>query len=106
MGVNAGALNHLFSLQRPTPGSLNPDDWTDVDARVWGGIKAVSQRESLRFGVPLSEGQFVITIYWRDDVHANYRLIEPDSDRTFQILGYSDPDGGLERLDVLVVEVL
>ncbi len=106
MGVNAGALNHLFSLQRPTSGNLSADAWTDVDSRVWGGIKAVSQRESLRFGVPLSEGQSVITIYWRDDVHANYRLYETDSNRAFQILGYSDPDGGLERLDVLVVEVL
>ena len=67
---------------------------------------AVSQRESLRFGVPLSEGQFVITVYWRSDVRASYRMTEPDSDRTFQILGYSDPTGALEQLDLLVVEVL
>jgi head-tail adaptor len=106
VAVNAGALNHLFALQSPTPGDLSPDAWTTVDDMVWGEIKAVSQRESLRFGVPLSEGQFVITVYYRSDVRASYRMTEPDSDRTFQILGYSDPTGALEQLDLLVVEVL
>ncbi len=106
VGVNAGALNHLFKLQTPTLGSLDPDAWTDVDTLVWGEIKALTPRESLRFGVPLSEGQHTVTIYYRDDLQAKMRLYETDSGRKLEILGYGDPDGALERLDLLVTEVL
>jgi head-tail adaptor len=81
-----------------------------VDGRRDGlGLDSIGgMREQVRFGIPSAEGQSVITIRYRTDVRANYRLVDQSvsPERSFQILGYSDPDGDLEQLDLLVVEKL
>jgi head-tail adaptor len=94
------------SSSRPA-GSQDPDARTDVE-RVWASIRSIGMREQVRFGVPSAEGQSLITIRYRTDVRANYRLVDQSvsPERSFQILGYSDPDGDLEQLDLLVVEKL
>lgn len=102
---NAGDLNHQFDLQRPAAG-VDPTQFDTIEAGVWGSITAVSQREALRFGVPTSEGQSVVKIYWRNDVRAKDQLVEQEEGRTLQILGWVDPTGDREQLDLLVVEVL
>lgn len=105
VGLNAGDLNHEFRLETPAAG-LDPTVFDTIESGVWGEITAVSQREQLRFGVPTSEGQSVITIYWRNDLHAKDQVVDLNEARTFQILGYGDPTGLREQLDLLVVEVL
>jgi SPP1 family predicted phage head-tail adaptor len=106
VGINVGDLSLELTLQQPT--GLDPDSgWLDVDT-LWGSIRAVGQREQVRFGVPSAEGQSVITIRHRTDVQANWRLTDVSYSpaRSFEILGYSDPNGEREQLDVLVVEKL
>jgi SPP1 family predicted phage head-tail adaptor len=105
--MNVGDLAYEFILQQPTAGSQDPDAWTDVE-RVWASIRSIGMREQVRFGIPSAEGQSVVTIRYRTDVRANYRLVDQSvsPERSFQILGYSDPNGDLEQLDLLVVEKL
>jgi head-tail adaptor len=74
VGINVGDLSLELTLQQPT--GLDPDSgWLDVDT-LWGSIRAVGQREQVRFGVPSAEGQSVITIRHRTDVQANWRLTD------------------------------
>lgn len=107
MTLNPGDLVYEFMLQTPDTSSLDPTAWTDIET-VWAAVHPIGQREQMRFGVPLAEGQSLVTIRHRTDVSANDRLVDDPvtPTRILQVLGYSDPDGSRNQLDLLVVERL
>lgn len=101
--IDAGDLRAELTLQRP---SGEDNDYVDVET-VWANIQAASGSESLRFGQNLSQAIYAVTIYFREDIQASWRLsnqtVSPT--RSMQILSFSDPDGERDVLRLLCVEV-
>ena len=100
-GPDAGSLDHEFRLDKPT--GLDPADYTDMGTE-WGSIRLAGGNELLRFGTPAATGAWVITIYYRDDLDASWRVVDLDTDRSFQISNFGDPDGSGESLRLYCVE--
>lgn len=101
MALNAGDLNRRFSLQRPD--GLNSDDYAELDT-VWGSRRFASGNELLRFATPTATGAWVITIRYRADFDASYRLFDLETEQSFQITSFGDPDGRREQLRIFAVE--
>lgn len=78
-----------FDLEQPTglPGSA----YRFVDS-VPGSMRSAGGNETLKFGGPSAEGQFVIEIRYRSDIKSEWRLVE-STGRTFQVSTYGDPTG-------------
>lgn len=103
MALNAGDLNHEFTLQSPSCDSGNP--WTDVETGVWGSLRYATGYEALQAGAAqAATGQFVVLLRYRTDLEASWRLYEPETGRSFQITSFGDPDGSKEALRVLCAE--
>ena len=101
MTLNAGQLDREFILQRPF--GVSPDEYEDVDT-VWGAIRLIRGSEAVRFVTPQAQGRFVVTIRYREDLEASWRLTEVLTGRSLQIDNFGDPDGRLEQLQVFCVE--
>jgi len=100
--MNAGDLNHEFTLQSPTCNADTP--WSDEDT-IWGAIRFTTGNETSREGVQTAVGQFIVTIRYRTDLKADWSLYEPNTGRRLQIVSFGDPDGSQEELRVLCAEV-
>lgn len=103
-GIDAGSLDREFRLQRPS--GLGGDEYLDVET-IWGAIHAASGSELLRFGTLVATGASVVTIRYREDLRASWRLVESDTspERALQITSFGDPDGSREQLQVFVTEL-
>lgn len=100
-GVSAGELNREFVIQRPS--LLDPDTYTDVET-VWGSLRFANGTESLRFSTPQATGAYVVTIHYRADLEASWRLYEAVTGRALQITSFGDPDGQMTELRLFCVE--
>lgn len=108
MSLNAGDLVTPFRLQQPVGEAGLYEDVDEADDPTWGAIRFAVGHELLRFTTPLATGAFVVTIRYRDDLRASWRLVEEDTspERTLQVTAFGDPDGEKEQLQVFCVEVL
>ncbi|EML3182073.1 phage head closure protein [Pseudomonas aeruginosa] len=77
--MNAGRLRHPLNLQRvevvqdPATGEVI-EDWVTV-SREWASIEGVSGREFLAASAEQAETTYRITIRFRDDLDATWRLV-------------------------------
>lgn len=77
--MNAGSLRHPLNLQRvevvqdPVTGEVI-EDWVTV-SREWASIEGVSGREFLAASAEQAETTYRITIRFRDDLDATWRLV-------------------------------
>ncbi|ABR86153.1 TPA: phage head closure protein [Pseudomonas aeruginosa] len=77
--MNAGRLRHPLNLQRvevvqdPVTGEVI-EDWVTV-SREWASIEGVSGREFLAASAEQAETTYRITIRFRDDLDATWRLV-------------------------------
>jgi head-tail adaptor len=103
--VNAGSLDRPFRLDRPS--GLEGDSYTTVETDVWGSKRFASGAEVLRGSTPAATVTHVVTIYYREDLRADWRLVEEDTspETTLQIVSFGDPDGRKYQLTVYVVEL-
>lgn len=99
--MDIGSLRRRLTLQRPE--GLAADGYVPV-ATVWGSARFASGNELLRFGTPQAEGAWVITIRYRADVEASWRVLEGATGRSFQISNFGDPDGRRAELRLYCVE--
>ena len=100
--MTVGALRYVLDLQSPS-GTSGQGYTTEASTR--GEIRGAGGSELLRYGGTSSQGQFVITVRYRDDVKADWRIREQDSGRTFQITSYSDPDGRRQWTQFFCTEI-
>lgn len=100
--MRAGQLRHRVTLQRPEGTS----GFTDVAIRIPAAIALVTPgtAEALRFGAPTSTGHYKVTMRYRRDVKAEWRIVD-EGGRVFQIAGYGDPDGRRRELHVFATEI-
>lgn len=103
VAINAGDLNHEYVLQKPSAG-LDPSSYDDIDT-IWGAQMSARGNELLRFETPHATGSYVVTIRYREDLQASWRLFEPSTGRSLQISSFGDPDGNAEQLQIYCVEV-
>ena len=75
-------------------------------ARVPASIEMVAGggSEVLHFGVGTATGYFKVTMRYRSDLKANWRIVHTDG-RVFQISSYGDPDGKRQSTQVYVTEL-
>lgn len=106
MGLNVGTLDRELWLQRPV-GDAGLYENVDTEP-TWGSIRFANGNELLRFATPIATGAYVVTLRYREDLRASWRLVEADTspDRILQITTFGDPDGRKEQLQVFCVEVL
>lgn len=100
--ARVGAMNWRVELQPPV--GLNAEGYT-TKTTVWGEIRGASGSESLQFGGTSSVGQYVVTIRYRDDIRAEWRL-KDQTGRRFQVNSYTDPEGRREWLQIYCQELL
>lgn len=105
MGLNAGTLDRSFRLERPS--GLDGSVYAVVEQDVWGSQRFASGAEVLRGSTPAATVTHVLTIRFRDDLRAAWRLVDEDTspETTLQIVSFGDPDGRKEQLTVFVVEL-
>jgi SPP1 family predicted phage head-tail adaptor len=84
-----GDARTRFTLQEPS--GLSGSGYADV-VTVPGSKRLAGGNEVLKFGGQLAAGQYVVTIRFRDDVRADWRLVD-DQEREYQIASYGDADG-------------
>ena len=97
-----GDVRARFALQQPT--GVPGDSYTTVVAGVPGSIRSAGGGESVKFGGTSAVGQDVVTIRYRSDVRAEWRLTS--GGRTWQIANYGDPDGRRRWLRIYCQELL
>lgn len=104
-GLNAGSLDRQFRLERPS--GLDGETYTTVESGVWGSKRFADGREVLRASTPTATVTHVVTLRYRDDLRASWRIVEEDTspDVTLQIVSFGDPDGRKDQLLVYVVEL-
>ncbi|EIU5573156.1 TPA: phage head closure protein [Pseudomonas aeruginosa] len=77
--MNAGRLRHPLNLQRleltqdPNTGEIT-EDWVTV-SREWASIEGVNGREFLAASAEQAETTYRITIRFREDLDATWRLV-------------------------------
>lgn len=101
--IDAGDMRAELTLQKP-----NGEDGSYADVEtIWANVTAASGSESLRFGANVSTSIYAVTIYFREDLQASWRLTNQNvsPERSLQILTFSDPDGERDCLRLLCVEV-
>lgn len=101
--IETGDLRAELTLQRP-----NGEDGSYADVEtVWANIQAASGGEALRFGQTVSQAIYAVTIYFREDLQAAWRLTNQNvsPERSLQILTFADPDGERDFLRLICVEV-
>lgn len=105
MGLNVGMLDRQYTIQRPA--GLDAEGYETVEADVWGHKRFASGSESLRASTPVATVTHVVTMRYRDDLRANWRLVEQDTspEQSLQIVSFGDPTGDAEELRVYVVEL-
>jgi hypothetical protein len=106
--VTVGQRRHRLLLQRPA--GLAADGYDPV------GIERCAKRfasgnELLRFGTPSSQGAWVITMRYRSDLLkldpptlASWRLVDLDTEESFQISSFGDAEGTRRLLTLYCVE--
>ena len=101
MGVNAGDLDHEFTLQ--SPGCDDKAPWIDIET-MWGNKRYVSGNETLRDAALSATGQFIVSVYYRTDIRADMSLYEAETGTRLQIVSYGDPDGSRQELRIVCIE--
>lgn len=101
MALNVGSLNVEFRLEKPA--GLDADGYEDMGIE-WGSKRFASGNELLRFGTPSATGAWVITMRFRSDIEASWRLVDVATEKSFQISNLGDPDGRCEELRIFAVE--
>lgn len=102
--MRAGRLTGRFVLQRPS--GTSGSGYTDVATGVPGELLFLGGgSESLQVGAQVSTAQYQITIRYRTDVKAEWRLMERDTDRLFQVSHFGDPNGRRIELLLLCLEI-
>jgi head-tail adaptor len=101
--MDIASLNQWITLQEPT--GLNAEGYNDK-GRVPANITMVDSggSEVLRFGIGAATGYFKVTMRYRSDLKANWRIVHTDG-RVFQISSYGDPDGKRQATQVYVTEL-
>ena len=61
--------------------------------------------ESLQSGAPLAIAQWRGRIRFRADIRAEWRIVDAETGRMFQISGYGDPDGRRGELELVLTEI-
>lgn len=100
--MDAGELTQEYVLQRPS--GPNADGYADVET-VWLRKRLAGGSEALKFGAVQGQGQYVLTLWYRDDVKADWRVKDVLTGATLQIVSYGDPDGERVRLQIFATEV-
>lgn len=104
MPIDAGLLNWRVTLEQPNgeDGSFAPV------ATVWANFRGASGSEALRFGQQQSTALTIVTIRFRSDLKASWRVTNSDvaPAHTLQILSFQDPDGSREQLQLVCTEVI
>lgn len=96
--MNFGKMRDDVILQEPS--GLSADGYTSI-ATVPAQIDMVggSGGETLRYGAPTATGFYAITLRYREDLKADWRIVHTDG-RVFQVVSYGDPDGKRQALRV------
>lgn len=91
--MTIGDLRHRVTLQSKS--RTAPTGYADAATQVPAAIDLASTggNETLRFATPAATGQYRITVRHRTDVKADWRVIDEEDGRTFQVSGYGDPNG-------------
>jgi head-tail adaptor len=99
-----GAMTRRLILKQPS--GSQADGYSTV-AEVWAAMRFLSpgSPEVLRFGSPTSIGQWLVQIWYRTDVKAEWILQDATTGHRFAISGYGDPDGRQTELQILATEV-
>lgn len=97
----AGSRRYLVTLQQPDlTGSGGYADvaqvWADMQFQPAGGVPITA-------GGPSAQAAHRVRIRFRSDVRSDWRLTVDG--RTFQIVGYGDPDGRRRELMLVCLEV-
>ena len=69
-------------------------------------IRSAGGNELLRFGAQIATNPTVITLRYRTDIRADWRIAWPAQERTFQITSYGDETGDMKWLTVYATEQL
>lgn len=106
--MRAGELRHRITVQE----SIAVQDetgqpietWQDI-ATIWAKIEDLNGREYLAAKqVPANEVTTRITIRWRDGIKPTMRVITEQ--RIFDIQSIIDPDGCMQKLELMCKEVI
>lgn len=105
MGIEAGKLRHRVALQRQvrtqdSTTGLITTAW-QTQAMVWAAVEALSAREFIQSAAMQSQVTARITIRYRDDIDATWRVVHRG--RVYNVHGVlPDADSGLEYITLPV----
>lgn len=100
--LDVGSLDKWLLLQSRNPAT---GAYADVDT-VPGSLVFVSgSQEALMAGAPISIGQWLGKIRYRTDVKAEWRFVDVETGRVFQISSYGDPTGRKSLLRLVCTEI-
>ena len=101
--MSIGEKNTLLRLQRPSGTS----GYEDVEPDIYGALRfgLSGAGESVQFGTPTAIASWTADIWYRSDVRADWRVMEVDTERVFQISAYGDPKGQKRDLRLLLTEI-
>lgn len=97
--MNVGQLGrHRVTLSRPSTG---PSGYDTVVEKEPASIRFMSpgSPEVIRFGMPATWSGFLVTMRYREDVRADWRL-EDEAGRVFQISSYGDREDRRQELQL------
>jgi SPP1 family predicted phage head-tail adaptor len=99
--MQAGLLRRRVTLQQPASDvSGGFRDVAPVSAAI--AFRPASS-VAMAAGGPSASGTYQVRLRYRDDVRAGWRIVE--GTRTYQVVGYGDPDGRRAELAVTCTEV-
>lgn len=97
-----GKKNRKLLLQQPD----GAGGYTDVE-EVFGSRRFLTPTgpETLRAGAAIAAAQWQFVITYRSDVRAEWRVLDVDESRTFQISAYGETDDRLIDMQLLGTEI-
>lgn len=99
--MRAGQLRHRVTVQQPDTTAAS--GFSDVDTVSADLMFQPAASDAMDAGGPSAVGAHRVRIRYRSDVRADWRLTE--GDRTYQVVGYGDPDGRRRELLLVCTEV-
>jgi len=102
--TTAGDLRYRVDLQ--IPAGTSGDGYVTTVGHVPAHIRSAGGNELLKFGAQVAVNAMVITLRYRTDIRADWRISWPFENRTFQIVNYGDEAGDRRWLTVYATELL
>lgn len=102
--LEVGDLRADLDLQ--VPEGTSGEGYATIAAGVPAQVRSAGGNELLRFGAQVSVNAMVITMRYRTDVRASWRIFWPAEGRWFQITSYGDEMGDRRWLTIYASELL